>query len=173
MANETVNQDTQNTTTEQNKSEQTVDQDKKFSQKEVNDIVEGRLARQKSEFKDFETFKKSHEEFLKIKPEFDKLTTQNSENEKILEDVLNDFVNNIDESKRTLIPDLSVKEKIQYITKNKKILINDTVPIIPMITKKDEADPGLIVGKYKNLNEFANANPVEFLKYMEQQKTKI
>ena len=57
MANETVNQETQQTVTEEPKT---------FTQEEVNGIVAERLSRDRQKFADYETLKKKAEEFDKL-----------------------------------------------------------------------------------------------------------
>lgn len=136
--------------------------EKKFTQAEVNTIVQNRI----SKFKDYDVLKTQVAELNTLKTEHSGLKEKLTTSEQALQSVLDNTLAEIDEDKRNLIPEnFSVTEKLSYIQKNKATLLSKVVkPNLPN-EDKEKGDSSLYGGKYKTLMEFAEKAPKEYLKY--------
>jgi hypothetical protein len=124
--------------------DKTVEVEKKLhTDEEVNAIVKARVARVESKYVGYEDFKRDSEELKTVKGQLGELSSkamQVNEYEGILKEAFEDMLNNVEESKRTLIPEtFSIKEKINYLKTNRSVLYSPTqqapTPAIPQIQK--------------------------------------
>jgi len=149
---------------------------KTFTQEQLNDIVEGRLARQRQEFEkryvDYDSYKSSHEQLNSFKSELDSLKNSSAKANESLQLVHDNLMAQISDEKKSLIPEsLNVPDKIIYIQKNSKHLLSQTIQgQTPPPEDKTIGDPGLIMGKYKDSMDFAQADPKGFLEWLKKER---
>lgn len=152
------------------------DEGTQFTQTQVNDIIEGRLAKLKKQyedkFSDFDIYKSGFAELETVKKELSTLqeaTANVGSADEIVKDVLDSMLEGVEETKRSLIPDsMSATEKIVYINKNKDILLSNApnTPQTPPSDKGEEAPKGNYGdGKYTSLSEFSANDPAGYLKF--------
>lgn len=136
---------------------------KTFTQEEVNQIVQSRLAKEKDKYKDYDSLKSQVAEYEKTKEQLSRLENEANNYNKLLEEVYESLILEVAEDKRTLIPEeLSLADKIKYISKNKSILTHLPAPATPPREPNPKGEPGLIGGKYTSLLEFATKDPKSY-----------
>ena len=169
-------ENTQNTEVGNTQTQQPVDsgadstpkktEDKKFTQEDVNAIVAGRLAKEREKFADYDSLKTRVGELQEIKEKYTKLSETAKVNEDTLSEVYNGLTAELDEEKKNLIPDnLSLTDKIKYINKNRKTFQVKQVIQTPAPEDKSKGEAGLYGGKYKTMQEFAQADPKGYLEW--------
>lgn len=155
---------------------ETKQQDEKyFTQKDVDGILRKRLAEQKDKFADYDSLKSTAIKVNELEVE----TTRLKRYEELFNNNLTDMINGISEDKKTLIPDsLSPVEKYDYINKNKSILFQSTqgnsetakqnpIQTLEPIQKKSSTSE-LVEGKYKTYFEFSEKDPRGYLAWRKQ-----
>jgi hypothetical protein len=149
---------------------------RKFSQEEVDNIVQGRLAKSSNKYTDYDELKKYKEESEAAKlTETERLTKQLSELTNIkavndtrgtlLETVLEDALKGVPEDKLSLIPtDFSVEDKLKFFIANKSHFV-DSNPIANIDDSKprESNKSGAYGGKYSSLEEWAREDPAAYL----------
>ena len=142
---------------------------KTFTQEQVNSIVEGRLAKEKEKYADYDALKTKATEYESLNQKHAELKTQAESLESSLKNVYEDMIASVPEDKKSLIPDqLSLNDKISYVIKNKSSLISAAQTPPPQTPPKPEegkGDGGLYVGKYSTLWEFQKHDLKGYLEY--------
>ncbi|BDQ01944.1 MAG: hypothetical protein KatS3mg036_0498 [Ignavibacterium sp.] len=134
-------------------------EEKTFTQDEVNQIIQARLAKEKDKYKDYESLKSQIAELEQLKEKSSKLESETSNLNSVLQEVYDSLVQSVDEDKRTLIPEqLSLADKIKYINSNRATLLTPQ-PKTPPKEPNPKGEPGLFGGKYSTLVEFASKDP--------------
>lgn len=162
------------------------DGDKTFSQTQVDDIVKGRVAREQEKFKDYDALKTKSGEYDSLKQKHDSLESENNKYKDSIQGTYDTALEGIPEDKRSLIPDeYNLLAKLNYINTNKTSLMvtvketdeddgegekfnADGTPKKPKTPKpedKDKGEGGKFGGKFKTALEYAEAEPVAYLKW--------
>ena len=140
-----------------------------FSQDQVNDIVAGRLAKEKDKYKDYDALKTKAGEYDSLKPKYDSLESANQTSQTVLKEAYEGLLKSVAEDKKSLIPDqLNEAEKIKYITRNQALLFNVKAiekPVTPTAPEQNKGQAGLFGGKYNSLGEWAAKDPKGYLEY--------
>lgn len=140
-------------------------EEKQFTQAELDKIVSARLHKEKEKYADYDVLKTKASELDSIKQQKTELENQVKLSNDTLVEVLADLMGEIDENKKTLIPEqLTVTDKIKFINKNKVNLVPAPAkPTTPPSEDAPKGNAGLYGGKYKTLGEYASADPVRYL----------
>jgi hypothetical protein len=139
---------------------------KTFTQDEVNQIVSGRLSKEKEKYADYDTLKTKASEVTTLQEKLTSLETEKVTFDSTLKDVYDSLIQSVDDSKKSLIPDqLSLADKIKYINLNRSTLlpaqvINSQTPPKP---EGEKGEGGLFGGKYKTIGEYASADPKGYI----------
>ena len=165
--NDTVDNNQQDTVTDTN-----TNQDKTFTQEELNGIIAKRLEKYKdyNELKDYHSSAEEAKltELEKLQNKIDALAPLEQEIKsanKTLEKVLDKQLESIDEEKRGLIPkSFSVNQKLDYISKNSDYLMNGKVNIKTPTENSNtyQGNINMLYGKYSSVTDFAQKDPAEF-----------
>jgi len=144
---------------------------KKFTQEDVNNIVEGRLAKQKEKYQDYDAIKVELGELREVKTKYVELEKSSQTNLDILNEVYTGLTADLDDEKKNLIPEeLPLTEKIRYINKNRKTFQIQQVIKTPLPEDAPKGEAGLFGGKYKTLQEYATSDPKGYLEWRRTQK---
>ena len=93
--------------------------DKKFTQEDVNSIVAGRLAKEKEKYQDYDSLKTEVSELREVKTKYTELEKSSQIHLDTLSEVYTGLTSDLDDEKKNLIPEeLSLTDKIKYINKN-------------------------------------------------------
>lgn len=131
------------------------DEDKKFTQAELDSHIEARLARERT--KHDNEIKTLRESFAGEKApletkiaELESFKGTVAEKDKIYEDLHTGFINSLPDDKKKLIPEsLPKHEQVKHILNNKEFFLGasskdtETTVVIPDSDKKSESDKGL------------------------------
>lgn len=141
-----------------------------FTQDEVNSIVTGRLKKEREKYSDYDSLKTQASELEEIKIKYDDLTAKDKVNEDTLGEVYTSLTEGIEEDKKSLIPDqLSLVEKIKYVSRNNKVFATKVIVKTPEPEDKSKGEAGLYGGKYKTVQDWAQHDPVGYLKWRKTQ----
>ena len=159
------------------------DGDKVFTQAQVDDIVQGRVARAQDKFKDYDALKTKVSEYDSLKEKNNSLELDNTKYKDSIQGTYDTALEAISEDKRSLIPDeYNLLAKLNYISTNKAILMPEVKPVVdgegetnqdgtpkkpvtPSKEDKNKGEGGLFGGKYKTELEYANADSEGYLKW--------
>lgn len=141
-----------------------LEDNKKFTQEDVNAIVSGRLAKEREKFADYDTIKSQVSELQEYKNKYTELEQKALINEQTLNEVYQGMIESLDDDKKNLIPEqLNLVDKIKYLNKNKNILQVKPIISTPAPEDKNKGEAGLYGGKYKTLQEWAIGDPKGYM----------
>ena len=144
---------------------------KKFTQEDVNSIVAGRLAKEKEKYQDYDTLKTEVGELREVKTKYVELEKSSKTNLDTLNEVYTGLTSELDDEKKSLIPEeLSLTDKIKYINKNRKTFQIRQVINTPPREDAPKGEAGLYGGKYKTIQEWATNDPKGYLEWRKLQK---
>jgi len=139
---------------------------KRFTQEEVNSIVAGRLAKEKEKYHDYDAIKNELNELREVKNKYTELEKSSKIHLDTLTEVYAGITAELDDEKKSLIPEeLSLTEKIRYINKNRKTFQVRQVINTPPKEDTSKGEAGLFGGKYRTMQEYAQNDPVNYLKW--------
>lgn len=145
--------------------------DKKFTQEDVNSIVAGRLAKEKEKYQDYDSLKTEVSELREVKTKYTELEKSSQIHLDTLSEVYTGLTSDLDDEKKNLIPEeLSLTDKIKYINKNRKTFQIKQVIQTPPKEETPKGEAGLYGGKYKTLQDWAQNDPKGYLEWRKEQK---
>ena len=175
---ELQNQDGNTENSQNSGNEDTSTPEKKaFTQDELNTIVENRLSREREKYSDYDalrTFKTETEQSQLSEAErlgsriteLEPLASKSEERGVLLTSIYEDELNSIPEDKRTLIPeDFTVEQKLSFMRTNKHFFTDDKPVTTPNHGKPKEGTGKGYEGKYETLEEYAEKDPVGYMKF--------
>lgn len=146
-------------------------EEKTFTQTDINEIVAGRLKKEREKYADYDNLKTSVGELQEYKTKYTELEKSSKVNEDALKEVFEGFTSELDDEKKALIPEqLNLVDKIKYINKNRKTFSIRPVIQTPPPEDKSKGEAGLYGGKYKDIQEWASKDPQGYLTWRKGQK---
>ncbi len=155
----------------------------RFSQEDVNRIVQGGVAK----YSDYDELKTKATEVDAIREKYKVLNDNYTTGQEALKGVVDNMIGKMKEDKRGLIPDnFNLTDKIDYINKNEKILFGVEAQETPKVEDKQETPPEKPViptvpdknkqtnasteyGGYATPGEWARSKPKEYLAWRKKQ----
>lgn len=166
-----LTQDQQNAAKEVDSASKKTEDNKRFTQEDVNSIVTGRLAKEKEKYHDYDAIKNELSELREVKNKYTELEKSSKIHLDTLNDVYSGLTSELDDDKKNLIPDgLSLTDKIRYINKNRKTFEIRQVIQTPPREDISKGEAGLYGGKYKTLQEWATQDPQGYMKWRREPK---
>ena len=135
-------------------------EEKKFTQQQMNEIISTRVNEVKSKFADYDALKEKAIKVDALNTDVAKKTEDLNKVNETLTTTYNSLLEKIPEDKRTLIPDeLTVSQKLSYISKNMAILISNSDKGIVSVLNKTEVHTPI---KKEEVSQ--NIDPADFVR---------